>query len=106
MKKVALLLAVAVLLAGTSFAAFDKKVTFPGKTLAPVTFDHAAHLSVKGLVCKTCHPAIFKQMKAGKNNVKMADINKGKFCAVCHKEKGKAFAVKGNCEKCHIKAEG
>ncbi|MEK7375913.1 MAG: cytochrome c3 family protein [Candidatus Margulisiibacteriota bacterium] len=33
----------------------------------------------------------------------MADISKGKFCGVCHAEKGKAFPVAGNCGKCHVK---
>ena len=106
MKKTILILLAIVLASGIASAAFDKKVTFPGKTQAAVTFDHGKHLKQKGFTCKTCHPAIFKQMKAGKNNVKMADISKGKFCGVCHKEKGKAFAVtKKTCVKCHVPVE-
>lgn len=115
MKKIALLLVVAVLLAGASFAAFDKKVTFPAKTMAQVTFDHGFHLSQAGINCKTCHPKIIAKTKAGANKIKMADINKGKFCGVCHTAKinakanptaVQAFAPKGNCAKCHVKSEG
>lgn len=102
MKKIALILAALVLLSGISFAAFDKKVTFPGKTQGDITFDHAKHLAVKGTTCKTCHPSIFAKMKSGQNKMTMAEINKGKFCGTCHKLKGKAFEVK-NCVKCHIK---
>ncbi|OGF30627.1 hypothetical protein A3H09_03200 [Candidatus Falkowbacteria bacterium RIFCSPLOWO2_12_FULL_45_13] len=101
MKKVALFLTL-IILASASYAAFDKKITFKGKTLAPTVFDHGKHMAVKGTTCKACHPAIFKQ-KAGTSKVTMAAINKGKFCAVCHKEKGKAFAVAKNCAKCHVK---
>ena len=73
--------------------------------MANVTFDHGKHLTSKivKLACKDCHPAIFAKMKAGVNKVTMAEINKGKFCGVCHNEKGKAFAVAKNCAKCHIK---
>jgi c(7)-type cytochrome triheme protein len=106
MKKIGLILLGLILCASLSQAAFDKKVTFPGKTQAAVTFDHGKHLKVEGMACKTCHPAIFAKMKAAANKITMADINKGKFCGVCHKEKGKAFAVtKETCAKCHVPVE-
>ena len=106
MRKIGLVIILIILFSGMSFAAFDKKVTYPGKTLAPVTFDHGSHLKQKNIACKTCHPSIFAKMKAGVNKITMDDINKGKFCAVCHKDGGKAFAIKTNCAKCHVKAKG
>ena len=105
LKTTALSLVLILLLSTISFAAFDKKVAYPGKTLAPVTFDHGKHLKQKDVTCKSCHPGVFAKMKAGANKVNMADINKGKFCGVCHKEKAKAFAIAKNCAKCHVKAQ-
>ena len=66
------------------------KVVFKGD-------DHAG----KGLKCNECHTKIFK-MKKGSTEMKMADINAGKFCGECHNGK-KAFKSAGNCAKCHTK---
>ncbi|TGU73964.1 MULTISPECIES: cytochrome c3 family protein [Geomonas] len=66
------------------------KVTFKGD-------DHAG----KGLKCNECHSKIFK-MKKGAAQMKMADINAGKYCGECHNGK-KAFKPAGNCAKCHKK---
>jgi c(7)-type cytochrome triheme protein len=66
------------------------KVVFKGD-------DHAG----KGLKCAECHSKIFK-MKKGATEMKMADINAGKFCGECHNGK-KAFKSAGNCAKCHKK---
>ncbi|UPU35335.1 cytochrome c3 family protein [Geomonas paludis] len=66
------------------------KVTFKGD-------DHAG----KGLKCNECHTKIFK-MKKGSTQMKMADINAGKYCGECHNGK-KAFKPAGNCAKCHKK---
>ncbi|MBI5700507.1 cytochrome C [Candidatus Saganbacteria bacterium] len=104
MKKSALVLLAIFALQLVAIAA-PKDVSFPGKTQSPVTFSHAKHLAVAKMTCKTCHPAIIAKMKSGANKIKMADISKGKFCGICHKEKGKAFAVAANCAKCHVKAE-
>lgn len=102
MRKGFLILLAMVITAGVGLGAgFEKKVTFPTKTMTPVTFDHGKHLKQKGIECKTCHPGIFK-MKAGTSKVTMADINKGKFCGVCHRETARAFPVKGNCARCHV----
>ncbi len=106
MRKISFILLGLIICSSLSQAVFDKKVTYPCKTLAPVTFDHGKHLAVKGLACKACHPAIFAKMKAAANKITMADINKGKFCGVCHKGKGKAFAItKETCAKCHVTIE-
>ena len=66
------------------------KVVFKGD-------DHAG----KGLKCNECHSKIFK-MKKGSTQMKMADINAGKYCGECHNGK-KAFAPAKNCAKCHKK---
>lgn len=108
MRKIGLLLIGLLVMQGFVLATpKGKTVTFPGKTLAPVVFDGSVH-SEAGLKCKDCHPKIVAKMKAGANKIKMADINKGKFCGVCHTGKSKAvqaFAIKGNCARCHAKAE-
>lgn len=104
MKKIALFL-VFVLAAGVAFAATaPKDFKMKGKK-GDVPFSHEKHLGNEGIVCKTCHPSIFK-MKIGKNKSDMAAINKGKACGVCHKAGGKAFAVAKNCNKCHVKPAG
>ena len=66
------------------------KVVFKGD-------DHAG----KGMKCSECHSKIFK-MKKGAAQMKMADLNAGKFCGECHNCK-KAFNTAGNCSKCHKK---
>jgi len=80
----------------------------PGKTaewdapMGKVTFDGKVHAD-KGLKCLDCHSKIFK-MKKGSTEMKMADINGGKFCGECHNGT-KAFATNNpdNCVKCHKK---
>jgi c(7)-type cytochrome triheme protein len=80
----------------------------PGKTAewdtanGKVVFDGKVHAD-KGLKCTDCHSKIFK-MKKGSTEMKMADINAGKFCGVCHNGT-KAFATSApaNCGKCHKK---
>ncbi len=79
----------------------------PGKTLTwedgkqgKVTFDGKIHAD-KGLKCGDCHTKIVP-MKKGE--IKMADINAGKFCGACHNG-SKAFKAgdPANCAKCHKK---
>ena len=47
-----------------------------------VMFSHQAHIDA-GCECTHCHEGIFKQEFEG-NNFKMADINKGQACGICH----------------------
>ncbi|HBA89413.1 MAG TPA: cytochrome C [Geobacter sp.] len=102
MKRAARLAAVfAVLLAATQAMAVSagKSVEW-NSSMGKVVFkgdDHAG----KGLKCTECHSKIFK-MKKGSAQMKMADINAGKFCGECHNGK-KAFKPAGNCAKCHKK---
>jgi len=79
----------------------------PGKTLTwdipmgKVTFDGKHHAD-QGFKCSDCHPGIF-QMKHGTMKATVADHNAGeKFCWTCHNDT-KAFAPKGNCNRCHKK---
>ena len=70
--------------------------------MGKVTFDGKVHAD-KGLKCLDCHSKIFR-MKKGSSEMKMADINAGKFCGECHNGT-KAFATndQANCLKCHKK---
>src|SRR5690242_18756346 len=80
----------------------------PGKTaewdspMGKVTFEGKVHAD-KGLKCLDCHSKIFK-MKKGSTEMKMADINAGKFCGECHNGT-KAFETNkpANCVRCHKK---
>lgn len=75
-------------------------ITYPSKALGNVVFKHSVHPDSVKNNCSACHPKIFKQKKFT-SGMKMADINKGKYCGVCHDGK-KAFSVK-TCVKCHKK---
>jgi len=70
--------------------------------MGKVVFDGKIHAD-KGLKCLDCHSKIFR-MKKGSTEMKMADINAGKFCGECHSGT-KAFATndQANCGKCHKK---
>ncbi len=104
MKKVfvlSLVVVVSLALAMTAFAVpAGKTVEFAGGSAGKVVFDGKVHAD-KGLKCADCHSGIFK-MKKGGDEIKMADINAGKFCGTCHKDGGKAFPAK-DCAKCHKK---
>lgn len=101
MKKIAIAAALIVAMAaGHAFAVSAGKTVEWKTSMGKVTFkgdDHAG----KGLKCSECHPKIFK-MKSGGDQFKMADINAGKYCGVCHNGK-RAFKPAGNCAKCHKK---
>ena len=96
-----------VVVIGVCFAGSAQAIQ-PGKTVSwdtpmgKVVFDGKNHADAK-VGCLDCHSKIFK-MKRGSTNMKMADINAGKFCGKCHNGK-KAFAAndKDNCEICHKK---
>jgi c(7)-type cytochrome triheme protein len=63
----------------------------------PVVFPHWFHRM--RFRCKVCHSELGFQMRAGGNDVLMADIIDGKFCGMCHNDKiawGPA-----NCDLCH-----
>jgi len=74
-----------------------KTVEFAGGAEGKVTFDGKVH-SVKK--CNDCHPKVF-QMKKGSSKI-TAPHEAGKFCATCH-DGTTAWAIEGNCAKCHVK---
>jgi c(7)-type cytochrome triheme protein len=78
-----------------------KTVEFAGGSAGKVIFDGKAH-AAKGLKCTDCHTKIFPMKKT--EGFKMADINAGKSCGVCHNGE-KAFKTNdpANCAKCHKK---
>jgi c(7)-type cytochrome triheme protein len=48
----------------------------------PVVFPHWFHRI--RFRCKVCHYELGFQMRAGSNDISMADIVDGKFCGLCH----------------------
>lgn len=76
---------------------FVRKVK-EGNEYPPATFPHYVHrMQFK---CYVCHDAIF-EMKAGANDVHMADISKGKFCGTCHNETIAFGPTFESCQRCH-----
>lgn len=69
-----------------------------GKVLFSGTF-HAE----KGVKCMECHPKIFP-MKKITEELKMSEMNAGKYCGACHNGK-RAFSTNNpaDCSKCHKK---
>jgi len=76
---------------------------FAGGAQGKVVFSHEKHLG-GGAKCTDCHTKIFKMTKGQRTSLKMADMNNGQACGVCHNGT-KAFSVKEatSCEKCHKK---
>ena len=63
----------------------------------PVVFPHWFHRI--RFRCKVCHSELGFKMRAGANEVLMADIVDGKFCGMCHNDKVAWGAA--NCDLCH-----
>ena len=63
----------------------------------PVVFPHWFHWV--RYRCKVCHSELGFKMRAGSNNVLMADIIDGKFCGMCHNDRIAWGAA--NCDLCH-----
>ncbi len=79
-----------------------KTLTFEGKGMGRVAFSGDVHAKA-GPTCNKCHNKdMFAMMKKGRVEFKMADIQAGRFCGVCHNGTA-AFAPSGNCTKCHKK---
>lgn len=98
----ALVVLITAVLAGNASAVPVGKTAEWDAPMGKVTFDGKVHADT-GLKCLDCHSKIFK-MKKGSTEMKMADINSGKFCGECHNGK-KAFETNNpdNCVKCHKK---
>lgn len=63
----------------------------------PVIFSHTFHRM--RFRCKVCHAELGFKMRAGANEVSMAEIGEGKFCGMCHNDK--VAWGGGNCDLCH-----
>lgn len=63
----------------------------------PVIFPHWFHRI--RFRCKVCHHELGFEMRAGANEITMADIVDGKFCGMCH-DGEVAWSVE-NCDLCH-----
>lgn len=63
----------------------------------PVVFQHWFH-RVR-FRCKVCHSELAFKMRAGANEVTMADISNGKFCGMCHN--GQIAWGADKCDLCH-----
>ena len=90
----------AVALAGLgSVAAQDKKpperIVFQSKQGA-TQFLHARHIEREKGECVSCHDKQWPKSTA--EPLKSSD-----GCRTCHKADGKAFAMAGNCDRCHPK---
>ena len=87
---------------GTALAVPPGKQAVYETSAGKVTFDGKMHATA-GLKCPDCHTKVFP-MKKDAGKTKMADINAGKGCGVCH-DGGKAFKANdpANCSKCHKK---
>ena len=63
----------------------------------PVVFPHWFHRI--RYRCKVCHQELGFKMRAGANDVLMADIIDGKFCGMCHNER--IAWGPDRCDLCH-----
>lgn len=65
--------------------------------MRPVVFPHWFHRI--RFRCKVCHHELGFKMRAGSNEITMADIIEGKFCGMCHNGEI-AWSVE-RCDLCH-----
>jgi len=63
----------------------------------PVVFPHWLHRI--RYRCKVCHFELGFRMRAGSNQVSMADIIDGRFCGMCHN--GQVAWAADRCDLCH-----
>lgn len=85
---------------GTPFAEYGDVVLnkrSDKEGVRPVIFPHWFHRI--RFRCKVCHSELGFKMRAGANDVLMADIVDGKFCGMCHN--GQVAWGPERCELCH-----
>ncbi len=68
----------------------------------PVVFPHWFHRI--RFRCKVCHQELGFKMRAGANDVQMADILDGQFCGLCHN--GRVAWGPERCDLCHSAKPG
>ena len=80
----------------------NKKLEFTKSSMGKVVFDGKVHAGA-GMKCNECHNKdAFPKMKQGTVTITMNEIYAGKYCGICHNGQ-RAFAAKGNCNRCHKK---
>jgi len=79
---------------------FNKRSQKEG--MRPVVFPHWFH-RVR-FRCKVCHDELGFKMRAGANDVRMAEIVNGKFCGMCHN--GQIAWAADRCDLCHSGKRG
>lgn len=65
--------------------------------IAPVVFPHSIHRV--HFRCNVCHEELGFAMKAGANEIEMANIIQGQYCGACHN--GKIAWGAASCDRCH-----
>lgn len=63
--------------------------------MRPVIFPHWFHRI--RFRCRVCHTEVGFEMRAGSNDILMADIIEGRFCGMCHNNK-----IAWGAQNCHI----
>ena len=76
---------------------FNKRAEQAG--MRPVIFPHWFHRI--RFTCNVCHNANGFIMKAGANDITMAEIVDGKFCGMCHNDESKVAWSLERCDMCH-----
>src|SRR4030067_1935506 len=74
---------------------FNKRAEKAG--MRPVIFSHWFHRI--RFRCRVCHTEVGFEMRAGSNDIMMADIIEGRFCGMCHNNK--IACGPQNCHLCH-----
>lgn len=72
--------------------------------MRPVIYPHWFHRI--RFTCNVCHNPEGFIMKAGANNITMAEIVDGKFCGMCHNDENKISWSLERCDMCHSGAAG
>jgi c(7)-type cytochrome triheme protein len=80
----------------------DNLILFESSTnfVKDVVFSHNVHST--WIMCSSCHPAIFTD-ELGGNEVKMAEMSRGRSCGLCH---GKVSFTFADCLRCHNQLKG
>jgi c(7)-type cytochrome triheme protein len=93
----AILLSVALTGAGVAAADGEKRpparLVFHSKA-GDVLFNHRAHAAREKRECGVCHDELWPASTA-------RPLASSAGCRTCHRADGKAFDMKGNCQKCH-----
>ncbi len=95
----ALLAAVIPLSAQAEYADVILNKRAEAEGMRPVIYPHWFHRI--RFTCNVCHNANGFIMKAGANNITMAEIVDGKFCGMCHNDENKIAWSLERCDMCH-----